>query len=158
LPRSPRLVCRPAEITACCRSSQKPGRSARAGHVWQSLCPAIYSMHLQKRDGFVGFQIEMVVCRMMQFSLTSVSISTRRKFTSILLAVLFFALLAGRASRASGRPPMFATLNAIFVGLGVEFFEEFYVQSLRGRRIRNLHPLAAILIYTTIVVVIFFIG
>ena len=46
----------------------------------------------------------------------------------------------------------------IFVGLGVGLFEEFYVQSLRGRRIRNLHPLGAILIYTVIVVVIFFIG
>jgi adenylate cyclase len=113
---------------------------------------------LQQRDGFVGFQIQMVVCRMMEFSLTPVSISTRRKFTSILLAVVIFALLAGLASRASGRPPMFAILNAIFVGLGVGLFEEFYVQTLRGRRIRNLHPLAAILIYTTIVVVIFFIG
>jgi adenylate cyclase len=90
--------------------------------------------------------------------MTPVSISTRRKFTSILLAVVIFALLAGLASRASGRPPLFATLNAIFVGLGVGLFEEFYVQSLRGRRIRNLHPLCAILIYTVIVVVIFFIG
>jgi adenylate cyclase len=95
---------------------------------------------------------------MMEFSLTPVSISTQRKFTSILLAVVIFALLAGLASRASGRPPMFAILNAIFVGLGVGLFEEFYVQTLRGRRIRNLHPLAAILIYTAIVVVIFFIG
>ncbi len=100
----------------------------------------------------------MVVCRIMEFSLTPISISTRRKFTSILLAVVIFALLAGLASRASGRPAIFATLNAIFVGLGVGLFEEFYVQSLRGRRIRNLHPLGAILIYTFIVVFIFLIG
>jgi class 3 adenylate cyclase len=94
----------------------------------------------------------------MEFPLTPVSISTRRKFTSILLAVVIFAVLAGLASRAGGRPPIFATLNAIFVGLGVGFFEEFYVQSLRGRRIRNVHPLNAILIYTVVVVIIFLIG
>jgi class 3 adenylate cyclase len=62
------------------------------------------------------------------------------------------------ASRAAGRPPIFATLNAIFVGTGVGLFEEFYVQGLRGRRIRNIHPLHAILIYTTVVAIMFLIA
>jgi adenylate cyclase len=94
----------------------------------------------------------------MEFSLTPVSISTRRKLTSILLAVVIFALLAWLASRAGGRPPIFATVTAIFVGLGVGLFEEFYVQGLRGRRIRSVHPLVAILIYTIVVVIMFLIG
>jgi adenylate cyclase len=94
----------------------------------------------------------------MEFILTPLSISTRRKFTSILLAVVIFALLAGLASRAGGRPAIYAVLNAIFVGLGVGFFEEFYVQSRRGRRIRNIHPLHAIFIYTIVVVILFLIG
>jgi hypothetical protein len=87
-----------------------------------------------------------------------VSISTRRKLASILLSVAIFATLAGLASRANGRPGIFAILSAIFVGTAVGFFEEFYVQSLRGRWIRNIHPLTAILIYTVIVVVFFLIA
>jgi adenylate cyclase len=94
----------------------------------------------------------------MGFFMTPVSISTRRKFTSILLSVVIFAVLAGLASRAGGRPPIFATVTAIFVGLGVGLFEEFYVQSLRGRRMRNVHPLRAIMIYTVVVVIMFLIG
>jgi adenylate cyclase len=91
----------------------------------------------------------------MEFAFAPVSISTRRKLASILLAVTIFALLAGMATRAQGRPVMFGLLNAIFVGTGVGFFEEFYVQSLRGRWIRNIHPLCSILIYTAVVVVMF---
>src|SRR5690349_19464676 len=71
---------------------------------------------LAKARRICCFQIQMVICRMIEFSLTPVSISTRRKFTSILLAIVIFALLAGLASRAAGRPPMFAIANAVFVG------------------------------------------
>jgi adenylate cyclase len=94
----------------------------------------------------------------MGFPFVRLSISTRRKLTSILLSITIFALLAGLASRAAGRLPIVAALNAIFVGTGVGLFEEFYVQSLRGRRIRNLHPLQAILLYTIVVAVIFLIA
>ena len=91
----------------------------------------------------------------MDLAFTPVSISTRRKLASILLAVAIFAMLAGLANRAGGRPVIFGVLNAIFVGGAVGLFEEFYVQSLRGRWIRNIHPLLAILTYTAIVVVFF---
>jgi hypothetical protein len=94
----------------------------------------------------------------MDLALNPVSISTRRKLASILLSVAIFATLAGLASRANGRPGIFAILNAIFVGTAVGFFEEFCVQSLRGRWIRNIHPLSAIVIYTVIVVVFFLIA
>lgn len=94
----------------------------------------------------------------MEFAVTPVSISTRRKLASILLAVVIFAVLAGLATRANGRPVIFGVLNAIFVGTGVGLFEEFYVQSLRGRWIRNIHPLSAIAIYTGVVVVMFFVA
>src|SRR6185437_15199816 len=94
----------------------------------------------------------------MDFAFSPLSISTRRKLTSIMLAVAIFALLAGLATRAGGRPVIFGILNAIFLGTGVGLFEEFYVQSLRGRWIRNIHPLRSILIYTLVVVIMFIIA
>jgi adenylate cyclase len=94
----------------------------------------------------------------MRLAFAPLSISTRRKLTSILLSVVIFALLGWLATRAGGRPGVFGALNAVFVGLGVGFFEQFYVQSLRGRRMRNIHPLRAILIYTVVVVIMFFIA
>jgi adenylate cyclase len=100
----------------------------------------------------------VVVVPKLEFLFTPISISTRRKLTSILLAVVIFALLAGLATRAGGRPAIFGVLNAIFVGTGVGLFEEFYVQSLRGRWMRNIHPLRAIPIYTAVVVVMFLIA
>ena len=100
----------------------------------------------------------MAVGPIMEFALTPLSISTRRKLASILLEVVVFAVLAGMASLANGRPAVFGVLNAILVGTGVGLFEEFYVQSLRGRWMRSIHPLGAILIYTVTVVVMFFIA
>ena len=94
----------------------------------------------------------------MDFAFTSPSISTRRKLSSILLAVAIFAILAGLATRAGGRPVIFGILNAIFLGTGVGLFEEFYVQSLHGRWMRNIHPLRSILIYTFVVAVMFIIA
>ena len=94
----------------------------------------------------------------MEFSFTPLSISTRRKLTSILLAVAIFAILAGLVTRAGGRPITFGVLNAIVLGTGVGLFEEFYVQSLRGRWIRNIHPLRSILIYTVVVVIMYIIA
>ncbi len=86
------------------------------------------------------------------------SISTRRKWSSILLAVAIFASLAGLATLARGRPPVFGVLNAILVGTGVGLFEQFYVQSLRGRWIRNIHPLLSIGFYTLVVATLFVIA
>jgi adenylate cyclase len=94
----------------------------------------------------------------MDFAFVPLSISTRRKLTSILLEVVIFAALAGLATSANGRPIAFGVLNAIFVGTGVGLFEEFYVQSLRGRWIRNIHPLRAIVVYTAVVVVLFLVA
>jgi adenylate cyclase len=87
------------------------------------------------------------------------SISTRRKLSSILLAVVVFAALAGMVTLARGRaPPVFGVLNAILVGSGVGLFEQFYVQSLRGRWFRNIHPLLSIGIYTVVVTILFVIA
>jgi len=94
----------------------------------------------------------------MRLALVPLSISNRRKLTSILLAVVIFAVLAGFAASASGRPVTFAVLDAILVGGGVGLFEQFYVQSLRGRWIRNIHPLRAIVVYTIVVVILFLIA
>jgi uncharacterized membrane-anchored protein len=94
----------------------------------------------------------------MKFASHRFPISTRRKLTSILLAVAIFALLAGLTNLARGRSVVFGTVNAILVGSGVGLFEEFYVQSLRGRWMRSIHPLRSILLYTIIVAVIFVIA
>ncbi|MGC2201498.1 MAG: adenylate/guanylate cyclase domain-containing protein [Stellaceae bacterium] len=94
----------------------------------------------------------------MDLTFASLSISTRRKLTSILLSVVIFAVLAGLTTSANGRPVAFGVLNALFVGIGVGLFEQFYVQSLRGRWIRSIHPLRAIIVYTIVVVILFLVA
>jgi adenylate cyclase len=91
----------------------------------------------------------------MKLALSHVSISTRRKLTSILLAVTIFALLAGLTSFATRGSIAYALVDSIFVGTGVGLFEQFYVQSLRGRWLRSMHPLLSISIYTAFVAVLF---
>jgi adenylate cyclase len=95
---------------------------------------------------------------MMALAFNRVSISTRRKLTSIALAVAIFAILAGLTTLAQGRPLGFAVIHALFVGTGVGLFEEFYFQSWRGRWLRSIHPLRSIVIYTIVVVVLFLIA
>ena len=94
----------------------------------------------------------------MALALAAVSISTRRKLTSILLSVTIFALLAGLTTLAIGRPVIFGILHAIFVGTGVGFFEEFYVQSPRGRWLRSMHPVRSIFLYTIVVLILYLIS
>ena len=91
----------------------------------------------------------------MSLAVARVSISTRRKLASILLAVLIFALLSGLSTLAKGRPLAFGVSNAIMVGTAVGLFEQFYVQSLRGRWFRSIHPLLSITIYTLVVAILF---
>ena len=91
----------------------------------------------------------------MALALRRVSISTRRKLASILLAVTIFSLLAGLTGFATRRPMVYVMINSIFVGTGVGLFEQFYVQSLRGRWLRSMHPLLSITIYTAVVAVLF---
>src|SRR6516164_140862 len=91
-------------------------------------------------------------------ALARVSISTRRKLASILLAVTIFASLAGLTSFATRGSVVYAIVDSIFVGTCVGLFEQFYVQSLRGRWLRNMHPLLSISIYTAVVAVLFVIA
>jgi adenylate cyclase len=93
-----------------------------------------------------------------KFGFSRLSISTRRKFAYILLAVIIFALLAGLTDLARGRSAVFGTFNAILVGIGVGLFEEFYVQTLRGRWMRSIHPLHSIIICTVFVAIMFLIA
>src|SRR6516162_1282735 len=91
----------------------------------------------------------------MKLAPSHVSISTRRKLTSILLAVTIFASLAGLTSFATRGAIIYAIIDSIFVGTGVGLFEQFYVQSLRGRWLRSMHPLLSISIYTAVVAMLF---
>lgn len=65
-------------------------------------------------------------------------------------------MLAALTTLARGRPVLNGVLNAIIVGTGVGLFEQFYVQSARGRWLRSIHPIASILIYLLVVIAIFF--
>ena len=91
----------------------------------------------------------------MASALARISITTRRKLSSILLAVAIFASLAGLTSFATGGLVVYALIDSIFVGTCVGLFEQFYVQSLRGRWLRSMHPLLSITIYTVVVAVLF---
>jgi class 3 adenylate cyclase len=94
----------------------------------------------------------------MNLALSRVTISTRRKLASILLAVTIFALLAGLTSFATRGSIIYAIIDSVLVGTGVGLFEQFYVQSLRGRWLRSMHPLLSITIYTAFVAVLFVIA
>src|SRR5215831_12350195 len=91
----------------------------------------------------------------MKLAPSPISISTHRKLTSILLAVTIFSLLAGLTSFATRGAIVYAVIDSIFVGGCVGLFEQFYVQSLRGRWLRSMHPLLSITVYTAFVAVLF---
>jgi adenylate cyclase len=95
---------------------------------------------------------------MTSFELTQFSNTTRGKLVSILLAMAIFAFLGGLTTVAVGRPVSYGIINAVLVGLSVGLFEEFYVQTLRGRWLRRMHPLGSIGIYTLFVVAIFLVA
>ena len=86
------------------------------------------------------------------------SVSFRRRVASILLAVAIFAFLTWLVALAEGRPVEIGVTNALLIGAGVGVFEEFYVQSLRGRWLRSMHPLASVLIYTGVVTAIYLVA
>jgi adenylate cyclase len=94
----------------------------------------------------------------MAFGFVPLSITIRRRLVSILLAVAIFALLAWLTALARDRPVEVGVANALLIGLGVGFFEEFYVQSLRGRWLRNMHPLPSVLVYASFVTLIYLVA
>lgn len=94
----------------------------------------------------------------MAFGMIHLSISARRRLVSILLAMGIFALLGCLTTLAAGRPLRFGISNAILIGMGIGVFEEFYVQSLRGRWLRSMHPLRSILVYALVAMAIFLVA
>jgi class 3 adenylate cyclase len=74
------------------------------------------------------------------------------------LAVAIFAMLAALTTEALRRPVINGVLNAVIVGSGVGLFEQFYVRSPRGRWLREMHPIASILVYLAVVIAIFFVA
>jgi adenylate cyclase len=59
---------------------------------------------------------------------------------------------------AEGRPVEIGVTNALLIGVAVGVFEEFYVQSLRGRWLRSMHPVASVLIYTGVVIAFYLVA
>ena len=86
------------------------------------------------------------------------SVSFRRRVVSILLAVAIFAFLTWLVALAEDRPVEIGVINALLIGAAVGVFEEFYVQSLRGRWLRSMHPLASVIIYAGVVTAIYLVA
>jgi adenylate cyclase len=84
--------------------------------------------------------------------------TTRRKLSSVLVAMGIFACLGAVTTAAVGRPVDIGTMNAILIGAGIGLFEEFYVQSPRGNWIRAMHPLRAIAIYIAVVMALYLVA
>ena len=94
----------------------------------------------------------------MAFSFVPFSITVRRRLVSILLAATIFALLVGLTALAEHRQVELGIANALLTGVGVGFFEEFYVQSQRGRWLRSMHPLRSVLVYAGVVTAIYLVA
>ena len=98
------------------------------------------------------------VAKRQRLSRLRLSVTTRRKLVSVLLATIVFSLCSAVTTLAVRRPVELGIANAIFIGLGVGLFEEFYVQSPRGRWLRSMRPLRSIPIYIGVVVVLYLIA
>jgi adenylate cyclase len=90
--------------------------------------------------------------------LPRISITSRRKLTSILLATIVFALFGSVTTLAARRPLELGLSNSILIGFGVGLFEEFYVQGPRGKWLRSMHPLRSIPIYVAVVVMLYLVA
>lgn len=86
------------------------------------------------------------------------TVTTRRKLASFLMAMTIFACLGAVTTAAVGRPVEIGTLNALLIGAGIGLFEEFYVQSPRGNWMRDMHPLRSIFIYILVVILLYLIA
>ena len=91
----------------------------------------------------------------MAVTLSRISISTRRKLVSILLAVMIFAVLAGLVTLAEGHSPLFGVSTRSWPGPGSACSSSFTCKAGAARWMRNSHPLLSILIYTIVVAVLF---
>lgn len=86
------------------------------------------------------------------------TLTTRRKFAAVLLAIIVFAALSAVTTLAVGRPVELGVTNATLIGLGVGLFEEFYVQSLHGNWLRRMHPLRSVVVYIGVVVILYLVS
>ena len=73
------------------------------------------------------------------------------------MATAIFACLGAITTLATGRPLEIGLTNAILIGIVVGLFEEFYVQSQRGGRLRSMHPLRSISVYVVLILLIYFV-
>ena len=83
--------------------------------------------------------------------------TTQHKVVSVLVATTIFACLGAITTLATGRPLEIGLTNAILIGIVVGLFEEFYVQSQPGRRLRRLHPMRSISVYVVLILLIYFV-
>lgn len=85
-----------------------------------------------------------------------ISASLKRKLLSVGLATGLFVVLASFLAGSINVPMENALLGGFLLGIAVSCFEEFYVQARIGRRLRNMHPVKAMLIYSIVICIIFF--
>ena len=82
------------------------------------------------------------------------SASLRRKLVAVGLATAFFLACAAVLGPLVGVPLDQSLLGGGLIGLGVSLFEEFFVQGRAGRRLRAMHPLKSLPLYSAVVVAI----
>lgn len=80
------------------------------------------------------------------------------KFVAISVATLVIVMLAMMMAAVVRIPVENALIGGGLAGFLIGVFEEFYVQSVRGKWLRTIHPLTSLVVYGAVVVGFFFIA
>ena len=83
-----------------------------------------------------------------------VSIALRKKLSIVLLITLVVMALAAVLSALIGVSVENGIVGGAIAGIAIASFEEFYFQQRHGRWLRLMHPLASILIYSLVILLI----
>ncbi len=83
--------------------------------------------------------------------MSPISLSLRSRIVSILLATILFMVMVGLQAIVAQRSFLYGIVDGALIGCGVGLFEEFYVQSVKGRWLRSMHPLQSMLCYVAFV-------
>jgi class 3 adenylate cyclase len=84
------------------------------------------------------------------------SVSFRKKLCIVAVITFVVMVLAALMAKLTGAPVENGLVGGAIVGFAIATFEEFYFQQRHGQWMRLMHPLASILIYSFVILLIFF--